>query len=226
MEEFLHRRRDATLAAMRVTGLCGGIGAGKSTVAALFADHGAHVIDVDQLGRQVIEPGGRAFEAVVELFGEQILDETAAPDRVIDRAKLAPIVFGDPAELARLESVSHPAINAELDELLIDAQMAGHQWVVLDMAVLVESTLGQDLPSGLSYDTVVVVETPEPLRIDRLVETRGMDPADAAARIASQTSDAERRSVADVVIANDAGLDELRQTVAAVVPTLSATASG
>jgi dephospho-CoA kinase len=206
---------------MRVTGLCGGIGAGKSTVAALFAEHGALVIDVDQIGRQVIDPGSRAFDDVVRLFGESILsvDESGVP--AIDRAKLAPIVFGDPGELARLESVSHPAINAELDKRLIAASEAGHDWVVLDMAVLVESKLGQNLASGHSYDTVVVVEASESVRVARLVRSRGMDPADAAARIASQTDDATRRAVADIVMTNNGDVVELTAAVAAIVPTLS-----
>ena len=206
---------------MRVTGLCGGIGAGKSTVAALFAEHGALVIDVDQIGRQVIGPGGRAFDDVVRLFGESILsvDESGVP--AIDRAKLATIVFGDPGELERLESVSHPAINAELDKRLIAASEAGHDWVVLDMAVLVESKLGQNLASGHSYDTVVVVEASESVRVARLVQSRGMDPADAAARITSQTDDATRRAVADIVMTNNGDVVELTAAVAAIVPTLS-----
>lgn len=208
---------------MRVTGLCGGIGAGKSTVAALFAAQGALVIDVDQIGREVIEPGGRAFDAVVGLFGEHILDTTGDEDHpaAIDRGKLAAIVFGDPAELERLESVSHPAINAELDDRLTTAAGAGQQWVVLDMAVLVESKLGQDLPSGFSYDTVVVVEASEATRIERLVETRRMDAGDAAARIASQTDDATRRLVADIVLTNEGDLEELEAAVTASVPELS-----
>ncbi len=206
---------------MRVTGLCGGIGAGKSTVATLFADRGALIIDVDQLGRQILEPAGRAFDAVVELFGQDIVSIDDAGVRTIDRAKLAPIVFGDPEQLRRLEQVSHPAINAELDERLSAAAAAGHSWVVLDMAVLVESELGQNLPSGHSYDTVVVVEAAEQVRIDRLVHSRGMERADAAARIASQTNDETRRDVADIVITNNGDVDELALAVAAVTPALA-----
>lgn len=201
---------------MRVTGLCGGIGAGKSTVAALLADHGALVIDVDQIGRQVIEPGGRAYAGVIELFGAGIVGD----DGVIDRGQLATIVFGDPADLARLEGVSHPAINAELDELLSAAAAAGQQWVVLDMAVLVESKLGQDLASGHGYDTVLVVEAAQATRVQRLVQMRGMSEADAAARIGSQADDATRRAVADVVLFNNGDFDELTAAVAAIAPHL------
>lgn len=186
-------------------------------MASLFAERGATVIDVDLLGRLVLEPGGRAHGGVIEAFGTGILADDGV---TIDRAKLAPIVFGDPADLARLEAISHPAINAELDERLVAAAAAGDEWVVLDMAVLVESSLGQHLPSGHSYDTVVVVEAPESVRIERLVETRGMSVDDATARMASQTSDAERRAVADVVVVNDGDLAALRNAIDAALPQL------
>lgn len=213
--------------AMRVTGLCGGIGAGKSTVALMLAEHGALIIDVDAIGRQVLLPGGRAYNGVIEAFGEDILESVAQTQptgdgqRAIDRAKLGAIVFADPAQMARLEAVSHPAINSELDDRLVGARLDGVAWVVLDMAVLVESSLGQNLPSGLSYDTVLVVEAPAAIRQKRLIDTRGMSEADAEARIASQATDDERRAVADFVVVNDGDLAQLRRTVDAIVPALS-----
>ena len=196
---------------MRVIGLCGGIGAGKSTVAGLLEAEGAEVIDVDALGRQILEPGGAAFAAVLAQFGDSI----QASDGTIDRAALGGIVFGDPDQMAALEGISHPAINGELDRLLSDHARAQTSLVVLDMAILVESTLGQNLPSGHGYDTVLVVEADPEVRIARLAETRGMSREDAEARMRAQATDAERAAVADHVISNNGTDEELQAAVLA-----------
>jgi dephospho-CoA kinase len=185
------------------------MGAGKSTVAAMLAGRGAAVIDVDALGREVLEPGGEAYIAVVARFGPVVV----AGDGRIDRAALAGVVFDNPAALADLQAISHPAINRVLDRLL-DGVEAGV--VVLDMAILVESHLGRDLPSGRGYDTVVVVEAPLEVRVARLVSARGVDEADARARIAAQASDEARRAVADHVIVNDGDLAALEVQVDAL----------
>ena len=196
---------------MLIVGLTGGIGSGKSTVAALLAGHGAHVIDVDAVGRQVIAPGGRAEAEVLEEFGPAIATPAADGDRGnIDRAALARAVFGKPDELFRLTAISHPAINAELADR-IDA-LPANGIVVLDMAILVESNLGR-LPDGRTYSMVVVVEAPDELRVQRAV-ARGMQADDVRARIASQATDEERRAVADVVIVNDGDLAALEVAVA------------
>jgi dephospho-CoA kinase len=187
----------------RIVGLTGGIGAGKSTVAALLAELGAVVIDVDGLGRQVIAAGGSAVDAVVERFGSHLL----GADGGIDRAGLASVVFADRSALAGLEAISHPAINREIDRLLDDTQPGA--LVVLDMAILLGSRLGLDLPSGRRYSTVVVVEAPLDVRIARLVGQRAMAEADARARIAAQPSDAERRAIADHVVDNAGDLAAL-----------------
>lgn len=192
---------------MRIIGLTGGIGAGKTTVARMLAERGAVVIDVDAIGREVLEPGGAAHEPVLARFG----DAVRGPDGRIDRAALATIVFNDREALADLEDISHPAINEELDRRL--GELPDDAVVVLDMAVLVGSRLGRDLPSGRGYEEVVVVEAPEDVRIERLVRQRGMSEADARARIASQPGDEERRAVAHHVIVNDGDLDALRVAV-------------
>jgi dephospho-CoA kinase len=187
-----------------VVGLTGGIGSGKSTVAALLAEHGAIVVDCDALGRQVIEPGGRAYARVIERFGRGIVRD----DGHIDRAALAAIVFNDEAELAALNGISHPAIDAEIADRIEAAP--SDAIVVLDMAVLVETQLGKG-----QYDIVVVVEAPLEVRLVRLAR-RGMSEADARARISSQASDEQRRAVADHVVDNSGDLAALRRAVSAL----------
>ena len=195
---------------MLVIGLTGGIGSGKSTVATLLAERGATVIDVDALGREVIAPGGRAEGQVIVEFGPEITDAEGH----IDRAGLARVVFGQPEALTRLTAISHPAINAELADRL-DAvrgdECSAESVVVLDMAILVESTLGRGGPEH-SYTKVVVVEAPPDLRVRRAV-ARGMEADDVRARIASQATDDERRAVADAVITNDGDLATLAERV-------------
>lgn len=193
---------------MLVVGLTGGIGAGKSTAAARFGELGAAVIDVDAIGREVLAPGGRAVAGVIDAFGPGILGE----DGHIDRGKVAAEVFGRPGRLAALEAVSHPAINAELDSRLQQLAEAGDVGiVVLDMAVLTESRLGQ-LESGRGYTVVVVVEASEKVRLLRLLE-RGLTEEQARARMASQATDAQRRALADHLIANDGSPEELAAAV-------------
>ena len=181
----------------RVIGLTGGIGVGKSTVAAELARLGATVVDCDDLGRVVVEPGGRAYNPLVERFGSEILQ----PDGRLDRAELASRVFGHPEALADLNAITHPAIDVEIAAAIA---AAATEVVVLDMAVLVESDLGAG-----QYDGVLVVEAPLEQRLDRLANDRGMPEEQARARIASQAGDDDRRAVADHVIVNDGSIDEL-----------------
>jgi dephospho-CoA kinase len=181
-----------------IVGLTGGIGAGKSAVAGLLAERGAVVIDVDAVGREVLEPGGRAYDRVVAAFGTGILDG----EKRIDRAALAKVVFGDPSQLGVLTAISHPAINAELVARL-DA-IPSDSVVVLDMAILAESNLGR-IDREHSYTFVVTVEAPLEVRVERAVR-RGMDAGDARRRANAQASEAERRALADVVIVNDRDL--------------------
>jgi dephospho-CoA kinase len=166
------------------------------------------VIDVDAIGREVLAPGGRAESGVIDAFGTGILGE----DGHIDRGKVAAEVFGRADRLAALEAVSHPAINAELDSRLQQLAEAGEaRVVVLDMAVLTESRLGQ-LESGRGYTVVVVVEASEGVRLPRLLE-RGLTEEQARARMASQATDDQRRAIADHVIVNDGSPDELASAV-------------
>ena len=183
---------------MLVIGLTGGIGAGKSTFAALLAARGAHVIDVDAIGRAVIAPDGLGADAVVARFG------------TLDRRELAAIVFGDDGARLDLEAISWPLIEAELRRKLAAPPT---DVVVLDMAVL-----AQGLGRGI-YGPVVTVEAPEELRLARLVQ-RGMREDDARARMRAQTPEELRRAIADVVVVNDGDIDALAAAADATLATL------
>jgi dephospho-CoA kinase len=174
---------------MRI-GLTGGIGSGKSTVAALLADRGALVVDADAIAREVVAPGTPGLAAVVAEFGDGVL----TPDGSLDRPALAAVVFADPAARARLDGIVHPLVRARAAEAI--AAAPADAVVVQDVPLLVET--GQ---AG-SYDLVLVVETDMDVRVARL-EQRGLPEADARARIASQATDEQRRAVADVVLRND-----------------------
>lgn len=183
-------------------GLTGGIGAGKSTVAALFAARGAVVIDTDQVARDVVEPGGPAYDGVVRRFGPGILD---ADGRVV-RSRLAEAAFADSGARADLNALVHPAVETVVRETLARLDTPGRV-VVLEVPLLVEAGWAP------MVHRVVVVDCPEEVAVRRLVEIRGMDEADARRRIGAQASRAERLAAADHVIVNDDTLDDLRRRV-------------
>jgi dephospho-CoA kinase len=194
-------------------GLTGGIGSGKSTVAALLAAHGARVVDADRIAREVVEPGTPGLAAVAAEFGERVL----TPAGELDRPALAALVFADPPARARLDALVHPLVRARAAELVAEAP--ADAVVVQDVPLLVET--GQ---TG-SFDLVLVVETDVESRVARLVD-RGLSAEDARARIASQATDEQRRAVADVVLRNDGDRAALAAQVAQfwnerVVPALS-----
>lgn len=170
-------------------GLTGGIGSGKSTVASGLAERGAMVLDADRIAREVVEPGTPGLAAVVERFGAGMLDATGA----IDRAALASVVFADPKARRDLEAIVHPAVGEEIARRVSAAPPGAI--IVVDVPLLVEV-------EARTYDLIVVVEAETATRLARLVD-RGMNRADAQARIAAQVSDAQRRTVADVVIDNN-----------------------
>ena len=177
---------------MFLVGLTGGIGSGKSTVAADLAARGAAVIDADGIAREVVEPGGRAYDAVVERFGTGVLQA----DGSLDRQKLADVVFSDPDALAALNDITHPAIGALMAERVIAAAETT-EIVVVDIPLLNIAT-----KSRMNFGAVVVVDAPEDTAVERLVQQRGFSEADARARIAAQMSRDERCSLADFVVDN------------------------
>jgi dephospho-CoA kinase len=184
---------------MRRIGLTGGIGSGKSTVAQMLADLGAHVVDADAIAWEVVAPGTPGLAALVSTFGDGVLDG----DR-LDRAALARIVFEDPDARARLNAITHPLIGARTAELVAGLPRDGV--LVHDVPLLVELGM-QD-----AYDLVVVVDAPDEVRVERLV-TRGLSEQDARARIAAQASRAQRLAAADIVLDNSGDLDDLRRQV-------------
>jgi len=183
-------------------GLTGGIGSGKSTVAARLAELGAVVIDSDQLAREVVAVGSPGLARVVERFGTDVL----GADGGLDRPKLGRLVFGDPAALADLNAIVHPLVRARSEALTAEAAAAGAHAVVHDIPLLVENKL------AAGYDRVIVVEAPLSLRLERLAG-RGLDSETARARIAAQASDEQRRAVADIVLDNSGSVAELTAQV-------------
>ncbi|MCC2333344.1 dephospho-CoA kinase [Cellulomonas wangsupingiae] len=176
---------------MQRIGLTGGIAAGKSVAARRFAASGAVVVDADLLAREAVAPGSPGLDAVVEEFGAGVLDAAGE----LDRAALGRIVFADPVARARLDALVHPVVRRLAAEReAAAATLDAGAVVVHDIPLLVETGQAED------FHVVVVVHTPAVLRVERLVRLRGMDRADAEARVAAQARDEERLAVADVVL--------------------------
>ncbi len=176
-------------------GLTGGIGSGKSTVAAALRELGANVIDADVVAREVVEPGTATLARIADRFGPELV----RPDGTLDRAALAAIVFPDPEALADLDGITGPAITALVRQRRDAADRKAVS--VYDMPLLVERRLWPH------EHLTVVVGADEETRVRRLVDQRGLDEADARHRIARQATDDERRAAADVWVDNDGGLE-------------------
>ena len=175
---------------MLLVGLTGGIGSGKSTVAALLAERGAVVFDADDLARDAVAEGTPGERAVLERF-----PAVADRDGRIDRPALARIVFADPAARGALEAIVHPEVRRLLAEAC--APLAETDAVVVFAAPLLVET-----GSAAGFEVLVVVTAPEDVRVARLSTGRGMATAEARARIAAQASEAERLAAADLVVDN------------------------
>lgn len=181
-------------------GLTGGIASGKSTVASELTRLGAVVVDSDALSRAVVAPGSEGLAQVQAAFGPEVI----GADGSMDRAAVGKLVFADPEARSTLNGIIHPLVRAEGRRLVAEAGPAAV--VVQDVPLLVET--GQ----ADAYDLVIVVEADAEERVARMVRDRGMTEADARARMAAQATDAQRRAVADVLIVNDAELEDLRRT--------------
>lgn len=188
-----------------VVGLTGGIGSGKSTVAALLRARGLPVVDADAVARDCTAPGSPGLAAVVARFGPSVL----APDGALDRTALAAVVFADETSLRDLEAITHPCIGAGIAARLRDlaATTPPPEIVVVEHPLLVETG------GAAGVDTVVVVEAPAEVRVARTVAGRGMAESDVRARMARQADDATRRAAADRVVVNDGDRAGLERSV-------------
>lgn len=197
---------------MKMIGLTGGIGSGKSTVARMLAAHGWTVVDADAVAREVVEPGEPALAELADAFGPTVLQ----PDGALNRAELARLAFRDAEHTQLLNSITHPRIEARTAEFFDAARSAGVKFCVYDMPLLVDKGLHRDM------DAVIVVDVDAETRVRRLVEHRGLDEVDARARIDRQISDVERLAAATYVIDNNGPLEELKPQVDAVIAKIEA----
>lgn len=171
--------------------LTGGIASGKSTIARRLAEHGAVIVDADAIVREVQQPGSPVLAEIAAAFGDDVLTGTGE----LDRPRLASRVFGDEDAVRRLNAIVHPAVRVESAARFAAALAADPDAVVVyDVPLLLEARAEDP------WELVVVAHAPVELRRERLVSLRGMSPADADARIASQVDDERRLAIADVVI--------------------------
>jgi dephospho-CoA kinase len=196
-----------------VVGLTGGIGSGKSTVAALLAERGAFVIDADRVGHDVYRPGSEGFRRVVEAFGKGVV----APDGTVDRRALGAIVFADPAARTRLDAIVHPLITAE-----VRARIAAARADSPERPIVVEAALLFEAGWETLVDRVWVVSTAPRTTVARVVASRELTAEDVERRIAAQMPDAARRARAQLVIENDGSPVALRAEVERAWRTLAA----
>lgn len=197
---------------MKIIGLSGGIGSGKSTVSRFLKELGAVVIDADKVGHELLKPDTDTWREVVDAFGRQVL----TPRGEIDRGKLGKIVFGDPRARERLNGITHPRIRNWLKAEIEEHRRRGVKLLVLEVPLLVEVPLalkaGQPSLSD-EVDEVWITVAPETTVIRRLKARSGMSEEQTLARIRSQLPAEERAKRADVVIDTDCPLDELKKRI-------------
>jgi dephospho-CoA kinase len=190
---------------MRILGLTGGIGSGKSMVAQMFAQLGAAVVDADQLAREIVEPGQPALQEIAATFGPEVL----LPDGRLDRPRLAGIIFADPAERAKLDAITHPRIRARMDEE-IKARRSDPGVLIVDIPLLYENDRID------TVEKVIVVWVDPPTQLRRLSQRGGLSAEAARQRISAQLPLDAKRARADHVIDNSGELEETRRQVEAI----------
>lgn len=190
---------------MRIIGLTGGIGSGKSTVAEMLVQLGARLIDADKLAREVVRPGEAAWQEIIDWLGPDIL----LSDSSINRKRLGGIIFADPEARAKLDRITHPYISSAMRQALAEAASVGAKLVVVDIPLLFEKGWGK------LADEIWVVYVDEATQLDRLMARDSLSRSEAAARIGAQMSLTDKARLADVVIDNSKDIDDTRQQVEA-----------
>lgn len=188
---------------MRLIGLTGNIASGKSAVAELLADRGATIIDADVLARRAVKKGSPALDAIVSRWGQEVLDEEGN----LDRSALRHKVFESQDELDALNEIVHPEVSHLRDHEIARARERGDRVVVCVIPLLFERRLTDD------FDTIVLVDGPRSIRLDRIVRDRQIDEAEAMKMIASQMPADLKRARADYVIENAGSRGELEAEV-------------
>ncbi|MDQ2930259.1 MAG: dephospho-CoA kinase [Gemmatimonadota bacterium] len=188
---------------MRLIGLTGNIASGKSTVAQLFAERGATIIDADELARNAVAVGSVGHRKIIERWGDDILKA----DGGLDRVALRQIVFQEPVELEALNSIVHPEVSRLRDDLINEARDRGDETVICDIPLLFERGMVDD------FDKIVLVDAPRPLRLERLTRERALGQTEAMNMIASQMPAELKRARADYIIENESNLEALEKRV-------------
>jgi dephospho-CoA kinase len=186
---------------VKVLGLTGGIGSGKSAAAQILGELGAVLVDADRVGHETYQPGTPGWQQVVDEFGREVV----AADGTIDRARLGAIVFADATKLARLNAIVHPLIRAAVARRIEAERAAGRA-----AAVVVEAALLVEAKWDALVDEVWVVTARREVIEQRLMAQRGLDRAAIATRMRAQLSEQERAARADVIVDNSGSLDALR----------------
>jgi dephospho-CoA kinase len=201
---------------MLLIGLTGNIASGKSEVAKMLAEHGATVIDADILAREAVRPDTQALKDIVKRWGKDILK----PDGSLDRRALRQIVFADQYELDALNRIVHPGVTRLRDREIAVARERGDPIVVCVIPLLFERNLVEE------FDSIVLVDAPRPVRLERLVATRDLEETDAMNMIASQMPAELKRARADYCIDNNGSLEDLERDVDALWSSLQRDEAG
>ncbi|HEV8445197.1 MAG TPA: dephospho-CoA kinase [Gemmatimonadaceae bacterium] len=201
---------------MLIVGLTGNIGSGKSTVARMLSERGATIIDADVLARRAVELGTPAYTKIVARWGRAVV----SPDGHLDRAALRRVVFADQSQLEELNEIVHPEVESLRDRLVEQARARGDRIVVCDIPLLFEKGMAD------RFDRILLVDAPRPIRLERLLQDRGLQTTEAMEIIAAQMPAELKRARADYIIENAGTLTQLERRVQDLWASLMRDASG